>query len=497
MSKNGHKPPSLRGTLLTTFFLSALICFAVGLYNFLSINVLLQDMAAFVDDTSRLSAVQTDITALQDDIDEYLFTRSTDSLRSYWGHYDAVERAARQMVDGAVYDELGIQQKNLGNLLLRYLDDSTAITRAKTNEEYSRYVALYSQVSGEYNTITESIRDIMAQTLQANAQQYESMQSIIRVRTGVSYALFAASIALVVVLLYSLSNQVTRPIGKLAGYARQVADGDYSLAVDEQPGSEELNHLYDAFAIMVENTRRYLEGLAEKQELESELSRERIKSLETDNLLQQSELQALHAQMNPHFIFNTINIGAQLALLEGGGRTRTYLENAAQVFRYNLDGLGNTTLAAELAHVDAYMGLLTIRFGEKLRYREELDDGIDTGRYTLPRMTLQPLVENAFVHGVSPCEEGGEISVTVRADGPNALVSIANTGKPFPKETIDGLYSAPDTRDPGHVSGIGLSNVIKRLQLALGIPHPIAITAGEHSSTVTLTIPPHKVKEDA
>lgn len=483
---------SLRYKLLFIFFMAIVICFGVGMYNFLTTHFLLEDMVSFVETSQRFSDVQTNLNAIQDNIDNYLFSRSTQSLQSYYDNYNRLQSNSDLFRKQAASTISAVKFKNMDGLIQHYLTTAENVMMAKRTEKTNQYLLTYQQVTEEYRCLKEYIEGVMASDLQKSALEYNEMQVSIQQRTTASYVLFGVSIALIVLIVVTMSTSVTKPITQLASYAQRVAEGEYGITIEKNYSSSELSALYDAFSVMVRNTRLYLDGLTEKQNLENELAQQKIKALEVDNVLHQVQLKALHAQMNPHFIFNTINIGAKIAMMQGDNVVCDYLENAADVFRYNLRGLGETTLSSELDNVAAYMKLLTIRFGTKLTYTATVDGALNTDRYLLPRMTLQPLVENAFIHGISPCEDGGWIRVTVSARGNHAIVVISNSGKEFPRHQIEALYSVNDHQmeeTPGHLSGIGLKNVIKRLQLQFQIEQPLEVVSESGQTKVFLSIP--------
>ena len=493
MKKTKNKLHSLRATLLSAFFLLALICFTVGLYNYLAIHMLLEDMTEFIDSDSYLSTIQAEMKDLHDSLEDYLFTADSGLLAGFNLHYHSLETASDKLLENIVYNDYGIQLKNIGLYLKLYLSNASLLMDQKSAEDYESYIPQYRTVGNQYRVITENIQAVLIYDLQSNAIQYNETRDEIERTTTISYSLFAAAVIIMVVFIFTVSKEVTGPIERLSEYTQYIADGKYDIKLNNEEICYEISHLYDTFAIMVEKTQLYMENLEEKNVIENELNKERIRGLEMDNLLQQSQLQALHAQINPHFIFNTINIGAQLALIEGDMRTRSYLENLALVFRYNLEGLGSSTLSAELEHVEAYMALLTIRFGHKLRYTQIIDSCVDTQHFIIPRMSLQPLMENAFIHGISPQEDGGEITIEVKAGNGCALVIISNTGESFPQEKIDDLALPYFHNDSGHASGIGLRNVIMRLKLFLQTESPLSIVSENGLTTVTLTIPNNKL----
>lgn len=487
-----REPYSLKRTLLFTFFTAILICFGVGLYIFLTAMFLLEDMTTFVETSRRFSDAQTNLNAVQDDIDNYLFSRSTQSLRSYYDNYNKLQSNADAFRKLAASTNSAIKFKNVNGLIQSYLTTAEDVMMAKRTEKTSQYLHTYQQVTEQYRDLKEYIQGIMATDMQKSAQQYEEMQITIQQRTMVSYILFGISIVFIVFIVVTLSTTVTRPITRLADYAKRVALGEYDIVIEKDDSSRELSNLYGAFDIMVSNTRLYLDGLTERQNLADELTQQKIKGLEFDNVLHHAQLKALHAQMNPHFIFNTINIGAKVAMMQGDHVVCDYLETAADVFRYNLEGLSEATLTNELDNVAAYMKLLMVRFGAKLIYNVSVDSDVNTDKYLLPRMTLQPLVENAFIHGISPCEEGGRIRVDVNRREDHAVIVISNTGVEFPQQQIEALYANTDRKgeeNSGHLSGIGLKNVIKRLQLQFQTEQPIQVVSVSGQTNVTLMVP--------
>ncbi|MDL2235376.1 histidine kinase [Christensenellaceae bacterium OttesenSCG-928-L17] len=490
MKKSAEKKlNSLRGTLLFIFLISVLICFGVGMYNFLSTRLLLDDMASFVESSQQLSEVQANLNAVQDEVGDYLFSRSSQSLQNYYDYNNLLFGNADELAQQATYTNSGIRLKNLSGLIEHYLLTAEETVSAKRIESTARYLSLYEELTAEGRALNDYIQNIMAADLQEGALQYDDMKALIQRRTMLSYTLFGVALALVVFMVVTLSTQVTRPIKKLAEYAQSVAGGTYDIDIGEDESSREVSHLYEAFDIMLRNTRQYLVGIAENQALENELYHQQIKGLEMDNALQQAQLQALHAQINPHFIFNTINIGAKMAMMQGDDPVSEYLENVAEVFRYNLEGLNEATLFEELGNVATYMQLLSVRFGAKLDFTLTVQEGMDTDSYLLPRMTLQPLVENAFVHGVQPCEDGGKIAVDAKEQNGRAVITITNTGMQFPEEKIRAIYSGTGMASPpGHISGIGLQNVIKRLQLQFQMERPLEIFSANGETIVQLSL---------
>jgi sensor histidine kinase YesM len=225
---------------------------------------------------------------------------------------------------------------------------------------------------------------------------------------------------------------------------------------------------------MVVSIKKFINEIQEKARLEASLNEQRLNNLKMKNELREAELLALQSQINPHFIFNTINIGAKIAMLEGDKRTCTYLENAADIFRYNLRGLDSyVPLKEEIDNVRSYIYLLQIRFGESVNFKADFCEDTKALGIIVPRMILQPIAENAYIHGISEVEDGGTITLKVRSNEDFVYVYVMDNGIGITQEKINELLGDMGDDDlqmvlaskRGHTTGIGVSNVINRLRL--------------------------------
>ncbi|MBI5836896.1 MAG: sensor histidine kinase [Candidatus Eisenbacteria bacterium] len=204
---------------------------------------------------------------------------------------------------------------------------------------------------------------------------------------------------------------------------------------------------------------------------------ERARAVETIRAeLAQAELRALRAQVNPHFLFNTLNSIAAL-IPENPKAAEETTTLLAEVFRFSLSASGreHTALGEELAFLRACLRIESTRLGARLNVREEIEPGLDT--LPVPSLLLQPLVENAVRHGVAATPRGGTVRIAARREGALLHIEIADDGP--------GMESAPaDSAD-----GFGLRSVRERL-LALGPPHSLEIDTRPGSGTrVRVTLP--------
>jgi two-component system sensor histidine kinase AlgZ len=167
-----------------------------------------------------------------------------------------------------------------------------------------------------------------------------------------------------------------------------------------------------------------------------------------------AQLEALQSRTNPHFLFNSLNTVASLIATDPACAEQT-LERLAGLFRYSLDGSRRSSvrLADELEAVRDYLDVESLRLGERLRWRVEVGD--DLGRLRVPPLCLQPLVENAVLHGIAPRRSGGEVRVVVAREGEELSMVVEDDG-PGPG------------RSPHRGTGTALADLALRLEVAYG-----------------------------
>ncbi|HDR89921.1 MAG TPA: GHKL domain-containing protein [Bacteroidetes bacterium] len=193
-----------------------------------------------------------------------------------------------------------------------------------------------------------------------------------------------------------------------------------------------------------------------------------------ETLIKESELKMLRSQINPHFLFNSLNSISALTLTDPG-KARDMVVRLSEFFRYSLDHKmeDESTLEEELHHIENYLAMEQVRFGERLVFTREIPGRCI--KMKLPNLILQPLFENAVKHGVYQSTEQVEIRLTARCDENRLRLMLSN-------------HYDPDVPAAGR-RGIGLSNIAQRLELKYGQEGLMGIEKDERIFTVTLLIP--------
>ncbi|MDQ0338653.1 sensor histidine kinase YesM [Caldalkalibacillus uzonensis] len=267
---------------------------------------------------------------------------------------------------------------------------------------------------------------------------------------------------------YLFCKKITDPIRLLAGQAKALSSGNFSIKDLRVTTNDEIGLLTRTFNQMKRDIHRLIKQIKQKAAVEAKLHEQTIKNIKMNQLLKEMELRTLQNQMNPHFLFNTLNMVSKLAYIEGAEKTSDLIVSISNLLRYNLRSLDKpVTLADELKHVRDYFDIQKNRFGERVSIKVDIDASCLT--QPVPLLTLQPLIENAFIHGIDSLESGGEIGITVEETTTHVHVEVYDNGAGMDQDVLQLLWrqQAEFHLDDqhGHTTGIGLTNVIKRLSL--------------------------------
>lgn len=185
--------------------------------------------------------------------------------------------------------------------------------------------------------------------------------------------------------------------------------------------------------------------IRQKTQLGSKITEQELKLMELKQLKTQAELDALHARVNPHFLYNALNSIASLIHLNPDQAEQMTLL-LSKFFRYNTNRQNNnlTTIGEELDMVDTYLEIEKVRFGDRLNYQVRLPPALK--KYLIPRFLLQPLVENALKHGISKLADKGELSLTVGTENDRIKIIISDNGPAFSGNLSSG-YGLQSTRE--------------------------------------------------
>ncbi len=265
-------------------------------------------------------------------------------------------------------------------------------------------------------------------------------------------------------LVVSLAR-LLRSAAALAQASQAISRGEFDTPdLDESP-RDETGHTARAFNEMKRSMKRQVELLNEKNAVESRLHAKELEALELQTLMEREKLQQLRSQINPHFLFNTLNVIMYTSQKEGAERTHALIGSLSRLFRYALgSNESQVPLLREVQIVDEFYALYRARFGERLGMRWHISPEVDLPDTLVPSFILQPLVENAFKHGIAPKEEGGCVDIHIQEEGGALKITVADDGVGMSPETLEALRN--NLKNPP-ITGehIGVYNVAARLRL--------------------------------
>lgn len=214
---------------------------------------------------------------------------------------------------------------------------------------------------------------------------------------------------------------------------------------------------------------------------------------EKEMLLKQANLQALQSQINPHFLYNTLECIRGMALLEGRETIADIAWSLSRFFRYSISGKSNVvTLRDELENCETYARIQNYRFQNRFVLEIEKEPNVDDTM--LPKLTLQPMVENAILHGLQNSLDGGVIRIRIERINHDIRIVISDNGCGMPPEKLEELiykiHHGETRKGEGKHNGIAMYNVDRRMKLYFGPEYGVNVFSCEGKGTdVELRIP--------
>ena len=279
-------------------------------------------------------------------------------------------------------------------------------------------------------------------------------------RNVVVFLCFATGTMLVVSLA-----RLLRSASALAQASQAISRGEFDTPDLDESQDDETGHTAKAFNEMKHSMKRQVELLNEKSAMEGRLHAKELEALELQNLMEREKLQQLRSQINPHFLFNTLNVIMYTSQKEGAERTFALIGSLSRLFRYALgSNESQVPLLREVRIVDEFYALYRARFGERLRLCWHISPEVDLPDTLVPSFILQPLVENAFKHGIGPKEEGGCVDICIQQEDGALKITVADDGVGMGPEVLEALRSNLQN-PPTTGEHIGVYNVAARLRL--------------------------------
>ena len=414
----------------------------------------LNDFGQVIEDNSKYHELQEAIENEQETFTAYMRSRSQENRL-------LLEEACRQ--SEACIQKLEFSYEDMGeeryartwNLINGYEGykeyRNRLLEKKETDEDYIK--ELY-KVQGMQDNLSASVLRLIQETLtEWDAVYDERMQFLSR---SPLLIIFVSLLLLFITLaaLQVISRTIVKPILLIAEDSRKIAVNDFDTPEVQVENEDEISELVVAFQKMKRAMKEHIKTLEEKNRMEKLLHEKELEELEI-------ELAMLKHQMNPHFLFNTLNMINSMASLEDAETTGKMIGSLAYLLRYNLHTVEQeVSLEQELQAVDDYMYIQEMRFGDRISYIKQISEEVLD--MDIPSFSLQPLVENACIHGISSREEGGKIVLKAWKKQNHLVITVADDGDGMDEEKLESLNQKIHQKNTSG-RGIGLGNICRRI----------------------------------
>lgn len=338
-------------------------------------------------------------------------------------------------------------------------------------------------------------QDLLEQAILDNQSAYRDILTLSNTLRTLQFLTLILCLCMAFPLAISIRS-LFRSISSLSAASRNISNGDLDTPDLTAFENNEIGDMAIAFNEMKHSMKRQVKLLEERNEMEHQMLRWENEALEMQNLMERSRLQLLRSQIDPHFLFNTLNVIIYTARQESALKTRKMLESLSRLFRYSLESNeAQVPLSREIHIVNSFFSLYHARFGDRVCLNWEISPEVDVTVTQVPSFLLQPLVENAFKHGLAPKEENGSVSIRIGTQEDLLMIEVEDTGVGIPRKVLDLLHEKINTSEIPS-SHIGVLNVASRIRL-LGSNYGLDIDSKPGKGTrVVMRLPLIETEEE-
>lgn len=463
------KSDSIRGKmsrLLMQMFIPIIFIFTIIIAMVLTRNIMFASVNGNIADASGFNQkFKEDV-----DLNMYLYVTGINE-DCPWDDVNSARELAENLLERTNNDD---SRKAMKNVLILCDNLSQYMKDIEQTEQYDERMKLLEiNIYG----ITQLIEDNFYSYLYHEAGELASIQKQLDnwLIAEIAFVILVIVVVTPIVLkrAFRLSRSITDPIIEMNSRVEAIGDGDLSAHTPVRTDDKNLALLSMG-----------IEDMAERLSKQIELNRqEQIH-------LRETELSLIQAQINPHFLYNTLDAIVWLIEIGKNDQAEQMVTSLSSYFRSFLsDGKEIVTVAEETNHIRSYLEIQQVRYRDIMEYEINVDSDIDG--YKLPKLTLQPLVENAIYHGLKPKRGKGKITVTGKTDGDKIILKVQDTGAGMNEEELQNLKTKIINED---TTSFGLVAAYKRLKLLYGEEFRFDIVSKKDSGTSIKISIPRKAK---
>ena len=296
-----------------------------------------------------------------------------------------------------------------------------------------------------------------------------------------------AAIALPLVLILIFTGYFSNRVAILRHEMKKVSNEEYDI-LPEFHGEDELSDVFSDLQILVKNIK----------EKDARMYQTRLRDQKLQNEQQKMEMKMLASQINPHFLYNTLESIRMQALTAGNKDVANSIKLLGKSMRYVLEntGTGFITLKKELDYIETYLKIQKLRFGDRVNFQIIVEQGLEPEEQLILPFLLQPVIENAIVHGLEEITENGHIEIRLEQIGQLFQATISDNGIGMNEEELAKLQDKIKKNTLNASQSIGLGNIDRRIKLCYGKEYGLTIRSIRGDGTKVIMRLPVKVAEE-
>ena len=339
------------------------------------------------------------------------------------------------------------------------------------------------QSIGAISNLSTTYSDDLFHIASIDTEGYNYIHKITLTHILIILLVLITSIVFVMIYSFYFSNRVIA----LREAMHDASCGNYHIT-DNFKGKDEISEAFHDLNLMIQN-------IIEKETAAYET---KIKTQQLVNQQQQMEFKMLTSQINPHFLYNTLETIRMRALKAGNREVANAVKLLGKSMRYVLENttLSFTSLDREMNYIETYLSIQKLRFHDRVNYSLRTTDGLDLSKYKIMPLLIQPIVENALLHGLEEVEENGRIIIHIQKVKKRLIIDVYDNGCGMTKEELEQMKQNMYDHPKDSSKSIGLANIYQRIQLYYGKEYGLKVDSEKGVGTIfTMTLPAQEYRK--
>lgn len=455
---------SLGRRIKVTFSIIIFIMSISFIYSNIMKSKIISEYNTFMKINIQLSDLSLELNNSWVYFDSYMKSKDEEVYEKIIETNEKVDEIIHEVTNYVKLDkDSGIYLRNLISMFEWFKEQTNLVMeKEESNQEtYEQYLKI--RTMNYY--ISQHSRNLTSSFLQYTDSYYSETLDEYKILDTNVYFLLILTIFINVFLLKIVNDDIINTINRLSISVKQLSDANWDIPDIEGDSYKELDNLTNTFNHMKNSIRAYIRELNEKSEIERNYQQEKIKNIEKDKIIRETQLSILQMQINPHFLFNNLNTVGRMAMFENAEKTVELIESVSKILRYNLLNKDNLIkLRDEIENVKAYIYIQKIKYENRVTFSFDIED--ELYNIYLPPMIIQLLVENAINHGFSGTKKKGNIDINAKKNNDYMIVTIEDNGNGINSEELDKLIKGEEIiRKNKRSTGLGIKNIVSRLEL--------------------------------